>query len=949
MIVRTYGRRNRGLTRTYSDSFNTDDDVSDDPFGDSFSLSQDTPQDLYSFPFPSSQDQESSSFWSSQENNSVPTLAPPPRPNFSNSESGVVCKSKKQKKEGYFGQLIPPTSTLMEAQEFGEMMEHVDEVNFAIDGLKKGSQVRIRRASLLSLLSICGTAQQRRLLRTEGLAKTIVDAVLGLSFDDSPSNLAAAALFYVLTSDGQDDHLLESQNCICFLIKLLKPVISTASKDKSQRIGSKLLALRKDADIIRDATKISDSSTSAIFSKVQEILVSCKEMKSSCGGDDGITRPELSPKWIALLTMEKACLSKISLEDTTGTMRKTGGNFKEKLRELGGLDAVFEVIMNCYSVMEGWLHLNTPIQDSKHDSNRHSLVLLLKCLKIMENSTFLSKDNQSHLLGMRGHLDSHKSQLSFVSIVIGAIKILSDLHLRRSSSSSADEKSHNIFEGNGTSNASELALDAECKADKHDVIFISSESNSEKSLDMSENNPWSFTDRLGHSESNSETTTTSVNDNCCLNLRSRSSFSSSCSQTLRSSKGGALLSTNGLRSNFCLLERTNSRKDEKYASSFSSSYSESLRSSMSGTPLTANGSRSNFCHLERSNSRKDEKCGLLEDSEDPYAFDEDAFEPSKWDLLSGKQKKSRTKRSGVKYRDVEDGCQYEMIMSQQESNNGENCQRQLNNRENHQVSSSGEYHFSHESSCAHADDSENSTLFADCLLTAVKCRERSCFAIAGLLYAQCAIFIVQQIAAYGGLETMSLLIASHFRSFSSSVSPSRDGFESDHKDDRPLTDQELDFLVAILGLLVNLVEKDEDNRSRLAAARISLPNSEGFEEESHRDVIQLLCSIFLANQGAGDPAGEGTAEPLNDEAALLEGEKEAEMMIVEAYAALLLAFLSTESMSTRAVIAECLPNHNLGILVPVLERFVAFHLTLNMISPETHKAVSEVIESCRVP
>ncbi|KAH9796881.1 Wings apart-like protein 1 [Citrus sinensis] len=939
MIVRTYGRRNRGLTRTYSDSFNTDDDVSDDPFGDSFSLSQDTPQDLYSFPFPSSQDQESSSFWSSQENNSVPTLAPPPRPNFSNSESGVVCKSKKQKKEGYFGQLIPPTSTLMEAQEFGEMMEHVDEVNFAIDGLKKGSQVRIRRASLLSLLSICGTAQQRRLLRTEGLAKTIVDAVLGLSFDDSPSNLAAAALFYVLTSDGQDDHLLESQNCICFLIKLLKPVISTASKDKSQRIGSKLLALRKDADIIRDATKISDSSTSAIFSKVQEILVSCKEMKSSCGGDDGITRPELSPKWIALLTMEKACLSKISLEDTTGTMRKTGGNFKEKLRELGGLDAVFE----------GWLHLNTPIQDSKHDSNRHSLVLLLKCLKIMENSTFLSKDNQSHLLGMRGHLDSHKSQLSFVSIVIGAIKILSDLHLRRSSSSSADEKSHNIFEGNGTSNASELALDAECKADKHDVIFISSESNSEKSLDMSENNPWSFTDRLGHSESNSETTTTSVNDNCCLNLRSRSSFSSSCSQTLRSSKGGALLSTNGLRSNFCLLERTNSRKDEKYASSFSSSYSESLRSSMSGTPLTANGSRSNFCHLERSNSRKDEKCGLLEDSEDPYAFDEDAFEPSKWDLLSGKQKKSRTKRSGVKYRDVEDGCQYEMIMSQQESNNGENCQRQLNNRENHQVSSSGEYHFSHESSCAHADDSENSTLFADCLLTAVKCRERSCFAIAGLLYAQCAIFIVQQIAAYGGLETMSLLIASHFRSFSSSVSPSRDGFESDHKDDRPLTDQELDFLVAILGLLVNLVEKDEDNRSRLAAARISLPNSEGFEEESHRDVIQLLCSIFLANQGAGDPAGEGTAEPLNDEAALLEGEKEAEMMIVEAYAALLLAFLSTESMSTRAVIAECLPNHNLGILVPVLERFVAFHLTLNMISPETHKAVSEVIESCRVP
>lgn len=27
--------------------------------------------------------------------------------------------------------------------------------------------------------------------------------------------------------------------------------------------------------------------------------------------------------------------------------------------------------------------------------------------------------------------------------------------------------------------------------------------------------------------------------------------------------------------------------------------------------------------------------------------------------------------------------------------------------------------------------------------------------------------------------------------------------------------------------------------------------------------------------------------------------------------------------------------------------FQAFHLSLNMITPETHKAVSEVIESCR--
>jgi hypothetical protein len=38
--------------------------------------------------------------------------------------------------------------------------------------------------------------------------------------------------------------------------------------------------------------------------------------------------------------------------DTSGMARKTGGDFKEKLRELGGLDAVFEVTMNCHSVIE---------------------------------------------------------------------------------------------------------------------------------------------------------------------------------------------------------------------------------------------------------------------------------------------------------------------------------------------------------------------------------------------------------------------------------------------------------------------------------------------------------------------------------------------------------------------------------------------------------------------
>lgn len=80
----------------------------------------------------------------------------------------------------------------------------------------------------------------------------------------------------------------------------------------------------------------------------------------------------------------------------------------------------------------------------------------------------------------------------------------------------------------------------------------------------------------------------------------------------------------------------------------------------------------------------------------------------------------------------------------------------------------------------------------------------------------------RQIAACGGLETMASIIAAHFPSFSSSPSSSLFSLceigdygvhiQFDHQKDNHLTDQELDFLVAILGMLVNLVEKDENNR-----------------------------------------------------------------------------------------------------------------------------------------
>ncbi|KAG5516870.1 hypothetical protein RHGRI_037564 [Rhododendron griersonianum] len=890
MIVRTYGRRNRGKGGGGDD----DDDVFSDGFDEPI-LSQENPQDVFSFAF-SSQD---SSHWSlnsepyasnsSQEARELSIIPPRRHGNgggYGGGEEGCFRKSKKARVNGNHKgfDLLPKrvksgavagTATLMETQECGEMMEHVDEVNFALDGLRKGAQqIRVRRASLLSLLSICGTATRRRLLRTHGMARTIIDAVLGLPFDDSPSNLAAAALFYILTSDGQDEHLLDSPSCIRFLIKLLKPLTHGVSKDKASTISSKLIALRKNVDILQDTSKGTDSTSAAIMLKVQEVLVSCKEMKSSDGKDNAMMTSKLTPKWIALLTLEKACLSTISLEG------------KRCFLVLG--------VQGPQAERQGWIWARRYLEKSSFSSQEleenavlESLVLLLKCLKIMENATFLSMDNQCHLLEMKGSFNHQGSPRSFTKLIISVIKILSGLSLSRNSCGNSDDDNFcNI--SNGTHNHSEMLLLTDRKEGGDEIISISSSlrcssiegTSSQKSFSLSQNSRWLSTGRSEVSKPTSETTTSSEAGTFLLKMRVDSSTSSSTS----------------------------------------------------GAPVKGNDSKLKFSLGKKCKVAEDTNFKLLEDSLDPFAFQEDEFEPSKWDLLSGVGsvgKISEAQNRKTAYREKEIGCQSQLILCQQESSNGENPY-------------SG-------ASCSSALVEEKSNLLAECLLTAVKVlmnltndNPMGC----------------QQIAACGGLETLSSLIAGHYPSFSSSLSPFRDisdntlsnsNLEIEHQNESHLSDQELDFLVAILGLLVNLVEKDGENRSMLAAAMVSLPGVQGLEEERHSNVIPLLCSIFLANQGAGEAAEEGRALALDDEEALLQGEKEAEKMIVEAYAALLLAFLSTESMSIRGAIAECLPDHKLAILVPVLERFVEFHLTLNMISPETHTTVLEVIESCRVP
>ena len=75
----------------------------------------------------------------------------------------------------------------------------------------------------------------------------------------------------------------------------------------------------------------------------------------------------------------------------------------------------------------------------------------------------------------------------------------------------------------------------------------------------------------------------------------------------------------------------------------------------------------------------------------------------------------------------------------------------------------------------------------------------------------------RQVAAAGGLDAMALLIANHFPSFQTICCKSHKR-KAEEEGDRMISretdvaQQDLDLLVVILGVLVNMVEKNASNR-----------------------------------------------------------------------------------------------------------------------------------------
>jgi hypothetical protein len=303
----------------------------------------------------------------------------------------------------------------------------------------------------------------------------------------------------------------------------------------------------------------------------------------------------------------------------------------------------------------------------------------------------------------------------------------------------------------------------------------------------------------------------------------------------------------------------------------------------------------------------------MDDSQDPFAFDD-----SELDFGSDKGSKKRGRKLGK----VEEASDTAKTSGRREPSDGQDIAELRKTTEDYR---------------------EPSPHLAECLLSGVKVLMN----LTNNNPVGC-----RQVANCGGLDAVSSLLVAYF------PKPSVEALQvpgSKLKGKDSNTDQDLEMVVVALGVLCNLVERDEGNRSRLATLDVDLPPHIAAKRgsvSSNYGMIALLCALFLSKQGAGEAAEaieEKMTSEVDEEVDISEGEREAEDMIVEAYTAVLLAFLSLESDVVRLAIAQLLPGDNLSSLVPVMERFLAFHLSLNMLSAETHAAITEVIDSCQQP
>ena len=182
-----------------------------------------------------------------------------------------------------------------------------------------------------------------------------------------------------------------------------------------------------------------------------------------------------------------------------------------------------------------------------------------------------------------------------------------------------------------------------------------------------------------------------------------------------------------------------------------------------------------------------------------------------------------------------------------------------------------------------------------------------------------------------------------------------EGFSLEDASDRrrsrtPADDSGSSLLAATLVLLVNVVEADSTTAETLRATFVSLRGARGRSRTRASFVDILTRSTSTPRRGrrqdaetpdavAAETPDAVTADAIEAYSSKTNGDD----LILQAYTGLLLAFLIENQPAARADVVARFPDASLKPLADTLERFHAFHDSLNSVSARSSDRLERVV------
>lgn len=263
-------------------------------------------------------------------------------------------KCKREEKKLYT--VVRHVKGASDCQESGESQQFADDIEYLMDGLKGTENTGTRCLSTMGFVEKCSMPSFRMHMRAHGTISKVFGTLQDAA-QDPCLGLCTAGLMYMLSRDRLNMDL--DRDSLWLLVRLL-------SKDTAHRIQQL------------------EQTQQVEYKKVQDKLWAIfNELPKASNTLVDIERSELSNGYLAMESL-------LSL-----TSKRAGEWFKEELRLAGGLEHIAQTVISAAVSL-------SPVTGKMEGENLVLFKTMNRCLRVLENVTFMNNENQQYLLELKG-------------------------------------------------------------------------------------------------------------------------------------------------------------------------------------------------------------------------------------------------------------------------------------------------------------------------------------------------------------------------------------------------------------------------------------------------------------------------------------------------------------------------------------------------------------------